>query len=188
MSEMLPPTVSALEVETHLNDIAQSIWLEHRTAPLALIGIRDGGVPMATRLEEKLRMMGADVRRGILDITMHRDDLHNLEAMLDVGRSSMDSKLLEKRSVILLDDVVFTGRTIRAAMDELLDFGRPSRIELAVLIDRGGRELPIQPDYFGKLLPAGLEHYVEVRMAEHAAEGAADGVWVIHRNARSPRL
>jgi pyrimidine operon attenuation protein / uracil phosphoribosyltransferase len=170
--------MTADEVDFRLKTIAEQIWDRHQKARLALIGIRRGGVPMAQRIEADLLARGADVRRGTLDITFHRDDLHNLEALLDLERTEIDIHDLSERCVILLDDVLFTGRTIRAAIDEILDFGRPKQIELAVLIDRYGRELPIQPDYpCAQLRPAPGE-YVKVLLTP---QDATDGVWIVQK-------
>jgi pyrimidine operon attenuation protein / uracil phosphoribosyltransferase len=162
-------------VENSLEIIAKQIWDKHQHSRLALIGIRKGGVPMSQRIGQKLLAWGADVKMGILDITFHRDDLNNLDAMLDLGRTEITIPDLSERCVILLDDVLFTGRTIRAAIDEILDFGRPRRIELAVLVDRGGRELPIQPDYTACDLLVTAEEYVYVELTP---QDSRDGIWI----------
>ena len=136
------------------------------SGPLAFVGIRTHGVPTARRLAAKV---GAILKRefpmGELDISMHRDDLALREAPPKVGPSHIDFDVTGK-TFVLVDDVLFTGRTIRAAMDEISDFGRPQRIQLAILVDRGHRELPIRPDYIGKSVPTAQGERVRVRLAE----------------------
>ena len=139
---------------------------------VALVGIHSRGVPLAQRLRRLIaERAGHELDLGQLDITFHRDDVSVRE-----GRSPRrhqpivrDTKLdfeLEGRTVILVDDVLYTGRTIRAAIDALLEYGRPARIQLAVLADRGHRELPIRPDYVGKNLPTAREQRVQVQLLE----------------------
>jgi pyrimidine operon attenuation protein/uracil phosphoribosyltransferase len=135
------------------------------TADLALVGIRRGGEPIARRLAELLgELEGARPPVGSLDITLYRDDAATALPSPRIGPSSIPFPV-EGRRVVLVDDVLFTGRTIRAAVDALLDYGRPRRIELAVLVDRGGRELPIQPDYVVRAasVPEGARVEVEER-------------------------
>lgn len=133
---------------------------------LALIGIQTRGVHIAHRLAGKLREIeGAVLPVGELDITLYRDDLAGKVDPPNVGRTKMDFDIADKK-VILVDDVLFTGRTIRAAMDELIDFGRPREIQLAVLIDRGHRELPIRANYVGKSLPTAPDEKVRVLLKE----------------------
>ncbi len=133
---------------------------------LVLVGIRTRGVFLAQRLQALLKQIaGLDVPLGILDITLYRDDLshgthHPVLEKTDIS-FSLDDKI-----VILVDDVLYTGRTVRAAMDGLMDFGRPRAIQLLVLVDRGHRELPIMPDYVGKHVPSSPQHKVKVRMRE----------------------
>jgi pyrimidine operon attenuation protein/uracil phosphoribosyltransferase len=133
---------------------------------LAFVGIHTHGVPMARRLAVKV---GAIVKQefpvGELDISMHRDDLGLRESPPKVGPSHIAFDVTGK-SIVLVDDVLFTGRSIRAAMDEISDFGRPQRIQLAILIDRGHRELPIRPDYVGKSIPTAANERVRVRLME----------------------
>ena len=133
---------------------------------LALIGIRTRGVTLANRIKEKIKdIEGIEVDLGVLDITLYRDDL-------DAGKGSpMIEKTtipfpLEDKQVILVDDVLFTGRTIRAAIDALIDIGRPSNVQLGVLIDRGHRELPIRADYVGKNIPTAKNNRVQVLLKE----------------------
>jgi pyrimidine operon attenuation protein/uracil phosphoribosyltransferase len=139
---------------------------------VALVGIHTRGVPLAQRLRRLVEeRTGVELELGQLDITFHRDDVH-----VRGGRSPRraqpvvrDSRLdfeLEGRTVILVDDVLYTGRTIRAAIDALFEYGRPARVQLAVLADRGHRELPIRPDYVGKNLPTSREERVQVELVE----------------------
>jgi pyrimidine operon attenuation protein/uracil phosphoribosyltransferase len=130
-------------------------------AGIAFIGIRTHGVPLAQRLASILKH---NFPTGELDITMHRDDIA-LRGAPVVGPSHVPFDVTGK-TIVLVDDVLFTGRSIRAALDEITDFGRPKQIQLAVLIDRGHRELPIRPDYVGKNVPTALAERVTVRLTE----------------------
>lgn len=133
---------------------------------LSLVGIRTRGVYVSQRINSEIeRIIGQRLPLGILDITLYRDDLTLVGPGPVVRKTEIDFQIEEKR-VVLIDDVLFSGRTIRAAMDELIDFGRPKIIQLAVLIDRGHRELPIRPDYVGKNIPTSLEESIEVRFQE----------------------
>ena len=139
---------------------------------LALVGIHTRGVPLAERLRRLVsERSGVDVDLGAVDITFHRDDVlvrsggAPLHAQPVVRGTALDFPL-EGRTVVLVDDVLFTGRTIRAAIDALLEYGRPARVQLAVLVDRGHRELPIRPDYVGKNLPTALSERVHVQLLE----------------------
>jgi len=135
---------------------------------LAFVGIRTNGAPLARRLAAKVgEVLKRELPTGELDITMHRDDLDLRDAPPPVGPSAIEFDVTGK-TVVLVDDVLFTGRSIRAAMDELSDFGRPRRIQLAVLVDRGHRELPIRADYVGKNVPTSLEERVTVNLREVA--------------------
>jgi pyrimidine operon attenuation protein/uracil phosphoribosyltransferase len=135
-------------------------------ARLVLVGIQRRGVELAARLAALMAARtGADVPRGALDITLYRDDLETVGPKPVVGPTHLPVDL-EGRHVWIVDDVLFTGRTIRAALDELADFGRPARIGLAVLVDRGGRELPIQADVVGQAVPTGPGDRVEVFVTE----------------------
>jgi len=134
-------------------------------AGLALVGIRTHGVPLAQRLAGLIAgILKQDIPTGELDIGMHRDDLA-IHGVPVVGVSKIDFDVTGK-TIVLVDDVLFTGRTIRAALDEITDFGRPQRIQLAVLIDRGHRELPIRPDFVGKNVPTSSAERVSVRLTE----------------------
>ena len=139
---------------------------------VALVGIHTRGVPIAHRLRHLIEeRSGEELALGQLDITFHRDDVHVRagQAPRRAQPLARETKLdfeLEGRTVILVDDVLYTGRTIRAAIDALLEYGRPERVQLAVLADRGHRELPIRPDYVGKNLPTGRNERVQVELME----------------------
>lgn len=131
-----------------------------------LVGIRRRGVPLAERIAAKIKEMdGVDVATGALDITLYRDDLTTVADRPVINKTELPSNITGK-TIILVDDVLYTGRTIRAAMDELIDFGRPRRVQLAVLVDRGWRELPIQADYVGKFVTTTEEEIIKVMLPE----------------------
>jgi pyrimidine operon attenuation protein / uracil phosphoribosyltransferase len=139
---------------------------------VALVGIHTRGVPIANRLRRLVEeRTGEELALGQLDITFHRDDVHVRAGQAPrrpqplVRETKLDFEL-EGRTVILVDDVLYTGRTIRAAIDALFEYGRPDRVQLAVLADRGHRELPIRPDYVGKNLPTGRNERVQVELVE----------------------
>ena len=133
---------------------------------LCLVGIRNRGVYLAQRLAVDIkRIENKDVPVGILDITLYRDDLTLISAQPVVHKTEIDFDI-EGKVVVLVDDVLYTGRTIRAALDALVDFGRPKSIQLAVLVDRGHRELPVRADYAGKNIPTSQNETVEVRLEE----------------------
>ncbi len=133
---------------------------------ICLIGIRTRGVFLAERLQKYIKQIeNADVPMGILDITLYRDDLTMVGNKPIVHETLINFDITDKK-IILVDDVLFTGRTVRAALDALIDFGRPSNIQLAVLVDRGHRELPIRADYAGKNIPTSLEQNVKVMLKE----------------------
>ena len=135
---------------------------------LALVGIRTRGVPLAKRLAHAIHEINkTEVPTGALDITLYRDDLmrHAVGAQPVVRRTEIPFSIDEKR-ILLVDDVLYTGRTIRAALDALIEFGRPRAIQLVVLVDRGHRELPIKADYVGKNLPTSLAQSVHVHLVE----------------------
>ena len=139
---------------------------------LALVGIQTRGAPLAHRLRRLVaERSAADPEVGTLDITFHRDDVHVRDGgrapeRQPVVRATSIPFALEGATVVLVDDVLYTGRTIRAAIDALLEFGRPARIQLAVLVDRGHRELPIRPDYVGKNLPTARDERIQVELLE----------------------
>jgi len=139
---------------------------------LALVGMRTRGVFVANRLKEQIRQIeGGDVPIGILDVTLYRDDFRLKFKQPQVQVTHIDFDVDEK-NIILVDDVLYTGRTARAALDALMDLGRPARIQLAVLVDRGHRELPVKPDFVGKNVPTSVGEEVRVRMMEHDGEDA----------------
>lgn len=136
------------------------------TKDLCLIGIRNRGAYLAKRLGECIEKIDQEkVPVGILDITLYRDDLTLIAAQPVVHKTEIDFDITDK-AVVLVDDVLYTGRTIRAALDALIDFGRPKSIQLAVLIDRGHRELPVRADFVGKNIPTAKNELVEVRLVE----------------------
>jgi pyrimidine operon attenuation protein/uracil phosphoribosyltransferase len=133
---------------------------------VVLVGIRRRGVPLAARLAAKiLEMDGLTVTTGALDITLYRDDLTTVGDRPVVNRTELPGNVTGK-TIVLVDDVLYTGRTVRAALDELIDFGRPRRVQLAVLVDRGWRELPIQADYVGKTVSTSERQIVKVMLPE----------------------
>jgi len=144
------------------------------TENLALIGIRTRGVFLAQRLQQKLfEIEKKEIPVGILDITLYRDDLSEVGPKPEIHETNIPFNLKGK-VVILVDDVLFTGRTIRAALDALIDFGRPKVIRLAVLVDRGHRELPIKADYVGKNIPTAFQDRVTIYLKE--ADGRDEAV------------
>ena len=148
------------------------------TENLILVGIRERGVPLARRIAAELnRISNTDVPTGALDITLYRDDLQTVGPRPVVGPTKLPWDLNGKR-VVIVDDVLHTGRTVRAALDELADFGRPARIALAVLVDRGGRELPIHADIVGKRIDVVASDRVDVLVSD--LDGV-DSVVVVRR-------
>ncbi len=159
--------LDAAAMDRALTRMAHEI-VENNPQPdtLAFVGIRTNGGPLARRLAAKVgSICKSEFPVGEIDITMHRDDLALRDAPPTVGASHIKFDVTGK-TIVLVDDVLYTGRTVRAAMDELADFGRPQRIQLASLVDRGHRELPIRPDYVGKNLPTAFAERVTVRLAE----------------------
>ena len=159
--------MDAAEIDRSLTRIAYEILEKNKgVADLVLVGIRTGGVFLAERLQKKiLEIEGVKVPSGILDITLYRDDVHSAHKKPKLKKTEIPF-CLDKKKAILVDDVLFTGRTIRAAMDALIDFGRPQSIQLAVLIDRGHRELPIRADFVGANLPSFLWEDISVNLIE----------------------
>lgn len=163
--------LDCIGIRRALNRITHEVLEHHRgTENLVLVGIRTGGVYLAHRLAEKINEIEkVRVPTGELDITLYRDDLTTKKNPPVLKRTALPGDITDK-VIILVDDVLFTGRTIRAAMDGLIDFGRPRVIELAVLIDRGHRELPIRADYVGKNLPTSRDERVRVFFEEEGEE------------------
>ncbi|MEJ2076820.1 MAG: bifunctional pyr operon transcriptional regulator/uracil phosphoribosyltransferase PyrR [Acidobacteriota bacterium] len=153
------------EMDLALSRIAAEIIEDHPDlTDVVLVGIRRRGIPLAERLNQKIRKLsGQDLPLGKLDITFYRDDLTLVDTQPVVEASHLDFDV-EEKTVILVDDVLYTGRTTRAALDSVLDYGRPRSVELVVLVDRGHRELPIQADYVGKHVETARDEVVEVRM------------------------
>lgn len=136
------------------------------TENLVVVGIRRRGVPLAERLVERIKdIEGVEIPIGVIDITLYRDDLTTLAHQPILHKTEVPFSIVGKK-VILVDDVLFTGRTIRAALDAIIDLGRPEVIQLAVLVDRGHRELPIRADYIGKNVPTSRREVVSVQLAE----------------------
>ena len=159
--------MEAAEVDRALSRIAEDILERGAVKELALVGIRTRGVPLARRLAARIESLsGSEVQVGVLDITLYRDDLTDI-ASQPVVRDTVLPFPVRGRRIVLVDDVLFTGRTVRAAIDQLIDFGRPKRIELMVLVDRGWRELPIAPDYVGKVIETTRQQKVDVRLDEN---------------------
>ena len=154
-------------IDRSLTRIAYEILERNKgVEDVVLVGIRTGGVFLAERLKKKIAAIeGVDVPLGVLDITLYRDDLLTTNRKPRLGKTDIPLSL-DNRKVVIVDDVLFTGRTTRAAMDALIDFGRPKLIQLAVLIDRGHRELPIRADFVGKNLPSSLWEAVSVNLLE----------------------
>lgn len=133
---------------------------------LVIVGIRTRGIYLGKRISKMIKdLEKVDIPVGVLDITLYRDDFSELEAQHMVKKTEINFPVA-KKDILLVDDVLFTGRTIRAAMDSLIDLGRPQSIQLLVLIDRGHRELPIRADYVGKFLPTSKREVVQVRLKE----------------------
>lgn len=134
---------------------------------LVIIGILTRGVPLSKRIAEKIsEIENAEVKVTSIDITMYRDDLTQVGEDPIINDSSINQIDINDKKVILVDDVIYTGRTVRAAMDALIDVGRPKSIQLAVLVDRGHRELPIRPDFIGKNVPTSKDEVIKVRLNE----------------------
>lgn len=141
---------------------------------LFLVGIKTRGVPLATRIAENiLKIEGSSVEIGSLDITLYRDDLTQIEEMPVLNSTDIPFDV-EKRKIVLVDDVLFTGRTVRAAIEAIFSIGRPAEIQLAVLIDRGHRELPIRADYVGKNIPTSMSELVKVKLIETDGENSVE--------------
>lgn len=168
------------DIRRTLARVSHEIVERHRTAEqLVLIGIRTRGAPLAHRLAYHIeRLEGIKIPVGTLDITPYRDDQnHNSPNHKLTGNNRIPVEI-ENKNVVVVDDVLYTGRSIRAAMDALIDLGRPKSIQLAVLIDRGHRELPIRADYIGKNVPSSHEEEIQVRLTE---TDGTDEVAIINR-------
>ena len=178
--------LDAQGIRRTLSRMAHEILEKNKgTEDLLLIGIHRRGVPLAKRISHRiLEIEGQVVPVGALDITSYRDDLSLLHESPIVHQTEVPCSVTHKR-VVLVDDVLFTGRTVRAAMDAVMDLGRPRCIQLAVLVDRGHRELPIRPDYVGKNVPTSKKEIVEVRLPE--IDGVEEEAVVILEVSEYPR-
>jgi pyrimidine operon attenuation protein/uracil phosphoribosyltransferase len=177
--------MSAAEIDRALSRMAHQI-LESISAriELVLIGVQTRGAPLAARLAEALVKAGAARPPvGMIDINLYRDDLGRIAAAPVLQRTSIPFDI-DRRAVVLVDDVLHTGRTVRAALDALTDFGRPAVVRLAALIDRGGRELPIQPDVVGRKLEVAQALSIQVRLAE--VDGGSDEVVLLSATPKPP--
>jgi len=174
--------MDADKIDRALTRIAHEILERNRDLEdLVLVGIRTRGVPLAYRLQRKIAAIEAhELPVGILDITLYRDDLTTVGPHAVLKETKIHFPI-DGRTIVLVDDVLFTGRTIRGALDGLMDFGRPRSIQLAVLVDRGHRELPIRADYVGKNVPTSLDEMVEVHLQE---EDGRDQVMIVRRPAK----
>ena len=177
------PVLDGSGVQRALSRMAHEMIERHKGVDgLVLVGIRTNGVYLARRLAVKIaEIEGTPVSLGELDVTLYRDDLSTIKDHPLVRKTEIPFDLTD-RKVVLVDDVLFTGRTIRAAMDGVMDLGRPRLIQLAVLIDRGHRELPIRADYVGKNMPTGPDERVKVFLRE---EGQDDRVVILSGPERS---
>ena len=171
------PVMDAEAIRRALRRIAHEIIERNpRLEKVMLAGIPSRGVEIARRIAAFIREIEKiEVETGVIDVAMHRDDV-GTRPNLPVVRASKLPLPLEDRTVIIVDDVLYTGRTVRAAMDAINSFGRPARIQLAVLIDRGHRELPIRPDYVGKNLPTAIREQLQVCLQE--TDNEPDAVWL----------
>ena len=159
--------MDAAHIRRALARIAHEILERNKGAErLVLIGIRNRGDTLAKRIQKHIKEIeSAEVPLGVLDITLYRDDFTSINYLPQIGKTEIPFDLNGK-VVVIVDDVLYTGRTVRAALDEIIDFGRPKEIQLAVLVDRGHRELPIRPDYVGKNVPTSDDELVEVKIKE----------------------
>jgi pyrimidine operon attenuation protein/uracil phosphoribosyltransferase len=171
------PVMDAEAMRRALRRVAHEIIERNpQLEKVVLAGIPSRGVEIARRIAAFIREIeNIDVQTGVIDVAMHRDDV-GTRRELPVVRASELPLPLKGRTVVIVDDVLYTGRTIRAAMDAISSFGRPARIQLAVLIDRGHRELPIRPDYVGKNLPTATGEQIQVRLQE--TDNEPDAVWL----------
>jgi len=155
-------------IDRSLTRLAHEIIEKNKgTENLVIMGILTRGVPLSKRIAKKIQEIeNVEVQVSSIDISMYRDDLSKVKDEPIVNKKSIAEIDINDKNVILVDDVIYTGRTVRAAMDALMDIGRPNKIQLAVLVDRGHRELPIRPDYIGKNVPTSKNEIVKVRLNE----------------------
>jgi pyrimidine operon attenuation protein/uracil phosphoribosyltransferase len=184
MNQTTPNSSAAVQVldaeaiRRTLQRIAHEIVENNRELKSVVVaGIPSRGVELAGRIAGSIcDIAKIDIDTGVIDVAMHRDDI-GTRAELPVVRASKLPTPLDGRTVIIVDDVLYTGRTIRAAMDALSSFGRPARVQLAVLVDRGHRELPIRADYVGKNLPTAPDENIRLRLEQ--TDGEPDAVWLV---------
>jgi pyrimidine operon attenuation protein/uracil phosphoribosyltransferase len=171
------PVMDAEAMRRALRRVAHEIIERNpQLEKVVLAGIPSRGVEIARRIASFVQEIEKiDIETGVIDVAMHRDDV-GTRRELPVVRASKLPLPLEGRTVVIVDDVLYTGRTVRAAMDAISSFGRPARIQLAVLVDRGHRELPIRPDYVGKNLPTAIGEQLQVRLQE--TDNEPDAVWL----------
>ena len=171
------PVMDAEAIRRALRRVAHEIIERNpQLEKVVLAGIPSRGVEIARRIASFVHQIEKiDIETGVIDVAMHRDDV-GTRRELPVVRASKLPLPLEGRTVVIVDDVLYTGRTVRAAMDAINSFGRPARIQLAVLVDRGHRELPIHPDYVGKNLPTAIGEQLQVRLQE--TDNKPDAVWL----------
>jgi pyrimidine operon attenuation protein/uracil phosphoribosyltransferase len=171
------PVMDAEAMRRALRRVAHEIIERNpQLEKVVLAGIPSRGVEIARRIASFVQEIEKiDIETGVIDVAMHRDDV-GTRRELPVVRASKLPSPLEGRTVVIVDDVLYTGRTVRAAMDAINSFGRPARIQLAVLVDRGHRELPIRPDYVGKNLPTAIGEQLQVRLQE--TDNEPDAVWL----------
>lgn len=168
----VPQTIDSAAVRAALERVTAAILERHRgRAGLWLLGIANGGVPVAASVARRLQAGGLSVALGTVDISFHRDDIHGRPIPKEFTPTFLPGDV-DGATVILVDDVLFTGRTVKAALDELFDHGRPGRVELAVLADRGGRTLPIAADYVGLSVAAAADETVIVRLTPTEEDAA----------------
>ena len=165
--------MSSEDIDRALKRIAhQIIEKNHGLDNVCLIGIRTRGVPLAKRLSQHIEAIeGTDLPVGELDITLYRDDLSRIAETPEVKDSKVDFSI-EDKTVVLVDDVIYTARTARAALDAIMKLGRPAKVQLCVLVDRGHTELPIRPNFVGKNIPTSVDEVVAVRLSETDGENA----------------
>ena len=165
--------LAADDIGRILDRIAHQILEKTKGAPdTILLGIPTRGVALAGRLADRIRRFAdIDVPAGTLDITLYRDDLRR-HALRPLGPTDLPQSGVDEQRVILIDDVLYSGRTVRAALNALYDLGRPAQVQLAILVDRGHRELPIRADYVGKNIPTARDENVAVRLVEHDGSDA----------------
>jgi pyrimidine operon attenuation protein/uracil phosphoribosyltransferase len=169
--------MNAEQMRQALEAMASEIIESNPGRPLILLGIKRRGGPLAQRLSNEMKKKGADVAVGKLDINLYRDDLTMVASQPIVRKTELPGDITDQ-DVILVDDVLYTGRTVRAAMEALNDYGRVKSLQLAVLIDRGDRELPIEPHFVGQVVQPQADEIVEVRVVEIDGE---DGGWMMEK-------